>query len=285
MPNTIKVRIAHEAKPLASNTETTIQIPAYGKIFGLALNFTTSAGAAVTEAAIRSEIANLRLTINGVDHVNCTPAQLLDLYEHLSVNVASPAAIAGAVELNVGRLVYTDPATREIFGFGTANVESIQVAVRAGTLSTIANVQAFSERTQAKENLGMRMRYLSYARGFNATGDDTFDTLPRDPESSYLCLMVSQGASGAISQGQVKVDNLNIKDPAPAPINSLFSSNNRYAPVTGYYIHDFIDGSINSRLPMLGVNDFRLTHTFTTAAGAGGYSIAALTVVNMPADF
>lgn len=284
MANSLKYRIAHESKPLTSSTSATLQIPAYGKIHALALNFTTGAGAAVTEAAIRSEIANIRLTINGVDHVNCTPAQILDLYEHLSVNVASPAAVAGAVELNVGRLIYTDPATRDLFGFGTANVESIQIEVRAGTLSTIANVQAHSERSTAKENLGVRCRYLNYVRNFNATGDDTFDTLPRDPEASYLTLMVSNGASGTITNGQVKVDNVTIKDPAPQAVNNLFNSNNRYAAVAGYYHYDFIDGSVNSRLPMLGVNDFRITSTFSVAAGAAGYNITALSVVNLPAN-
>jgi len=282
MANTLKYRIAHESKPLTSNTAATINIPPYGKIFSIALNFTTSAGAPVTEAAIRSEIANLRLTINGVDHVNCTPIQILDLYEHLSSNLGVPAGVASALEMNVGRLIYTDPATRDLFGLGTANVESIQVEVRAGTLSTIANVQGFTERTTAKENLGVRARYLSYTRGFNATGDDTFDTLPRDPESSYLALMVSNGASGTATNTQVKVDNITIKDPAPQSINNLMNSNNRLAPVTGYSHIDFMDGQITTRLPMINVNDFRVTTTFSVAPGAAGYTIAALTAVNLP---
>lgn len=284
MANTLKWRVAHEAKALTSNTAATLQIPAYGKIFSVGLNFTTSGGAAVTEAAIRSEIANLRLTINGVDHVNCTPAQILDLYEHLGANVGVPAAVAGALEMNIGRLVYTDPAIRDLFGFGTANVESIQVEVRAGTLTTVANVQAFTERSSDKENLGVRCRYLNYARSFNATGDDTFDTLPRDPESSYLALMVSNGASGTATNTQVKVDNATIKDPAPQAINNLFNSNNRYAPVTGYSHVDFMDGQLTSRLPMVGVNDFRVTTTFSVAPGAAGYNITALTAVNLRAD-
>lgn len=282
MANTLKYRIAHESKPLTTGTAATVNIPPYGKIFNIGLNFTTSGGAAVTEAAIRSEIANLRLTINGVDHVNCTPIQILDLYEHLGVNVGVPLAVAGCLELNVGRLIYIDPATRDLFGFGTANVESIQIEVRAGTLVTIANVQGFTERSTAKENLGVRTRYLSYSRGFNATGDDTFDTLPRDPESSYLALMVSNGASGTATNTQVKVDNVTIKDPAPQAINNLFNSNNRLVPVTGYSHIDFMDGQITSRLPMISVNDFRVTTTFSVAPGVLGYTIAALTAVNLP---
>lgn len=285
MANSLKYRIAHESKPLTSNSASTISIPPYGKIFAIALNFTTGAGAAVTEAAIRSEILNLRLTINGVDHVNCSPAQILDFYEHLGAQaVGVPAGVAGAIELNVGRLLYVDPATRDLFGFGTANVESIQVEVRAGTLATIANVQGFTERSTDKENLGVRTRYLSYARGFNATGDDTFDTLPRDPESSYLALMVSNGASGVATNTQVKVDNITIKDPAPQAINNLFNSNNGLTPVAGYSHIDFFDGQITTRLPMINVNDFRVTTTFTTAPGAAGYTIAALTAINLPAN-
>lgn len=284
MANTLKYRIAHESKPLTTSQAATLQIPAYGKIFNIGLLFTTSAGAAVTEAAIRSEIANLRLTINGVDHVNCTPTQILDLYEHLGANVGVPTGVASALELNVGRLIYTDPAVRDLLGFGTANVESIQLEVRAGTLTTIANAQVFTERTVAKEDLGVRCKYLNYTRGTNATGDDTFDTLPRNPESSYLALMVSQGASGTITNTQVKVDNVTIKDPSPQAISNLFNSNNRYAAVTGYAHVDFMDGTLTSRLPMAGVNDFRLTTTFSVAAGAAGYTIAALSVENLPAN-
>lgn len=284
MANTAKYRMKHETRALSSNATATIQIPSYGKIFSLALHFMTSAGATVTEAAIRSEIANLRLAINGVDHVNCTPAELLDLYEHLGPNVGVNGAVAGAVELNVGRLVYTDPVAREIFGFGTQNVESIQVEVRAGTLSTIALVEAHTERNNASETLGMRMRYLSYTRPYNAVGEDTFDTLPTDPDSSYLTLMVSAGASGAISQGSVKVNNLTLKDPAAPAVNNLMSSNNRLVPVPGYYHYDFMDGLVSSRLPLADVKDLRIQTTFSTAPGAAGYRVAALSVVNLPAS-
>lgn len=286
MPNTLKYRVQHETKTLTTGQVTTIQIPPYGKIHDLVLSFTTAAGAAGAEADIRSEIANIRLTINGVDHVNCSPTQLLDLYESLSGSkVGSPAGIAGAVELNIGRLVMTDPLMRNAFGFGTADVQTIQVAVTAGTLANIANVQGFTQRTRESEKLGVRCKYLSYQRNFNATGEDTFDTLPRDPDTSYLALMVNDGASGTITTGQVKVDNVTVQDPAPQAINNQLLSNNGYQAVAGYYIYSFMDSSPYSRLPMVNVADFRITTNFSVAAGAAGYAVAALSVIGLPANF
>lgn len=286
MPNTLKYRVQHESRPLTSSQLQTIQIPPYGKIFDLSLIFTTSAGAAVTEAQLRAEVSNIRLTINGTDFINATPAQLLDLYEHLaSANVGVPAAVAGGLELNLGRLVFSDRGIRDAFGIGTADVQSIQVAVTAGTLTNVANVQAFSTRQiDLAEKLGTVCKFISYPRNFNATGDDAFDTLPRDPDTVYLAAMVATGASGVITQSGVKVNNITVRDPAPVTINSLQNSNAGFAPVTGYYIHDFMDGTATSRLPMAQVNDFRITTTFSTAPGAAGYSIAALTAVNYPAN-
>lgn len=286
MPNTLKYRVQHETKALTTGQVATIQIPPYGKIHDLVLSFTTGADAAAAEADIRTEIANIRLTINGVDHVNANTIQLLDLYEFLSAShVGTPAGVAGTIELNVGRLIMTDPLMRNAFGFGTADVQTIQVAVTAGTLANIANVQAFTQRTRESEKLGVRCKFLSYQRNFNATGEDTFDTLPRDPDTSYLALMVDDGASGTITTGQVKVDNVTVQDPAPQAVNNQLLSNNGYQAVSGYYIYNFMDSSPYSRLPMVNVADFRITSNFSVAAGAAGYKVGALSVLNLPANF
>jgi len=286
MPNTLKYRVQHETKSLVTGQVATIQIPPYGKIHDLVIAFTTAAGAACSEADIRSEVANIRVTINGVDHVNCNTIQLLDAYEFLSnAKVGTPAGIAGAVELNIGRLIMTDPLMRNAFGWGTADVQTIQVAITMGTVVNVANAQAFTMRTRESEKLGVRCKFLSYQRNFNATGDDTFDTLPRDPDTSYLALLVDDGASGTITVGQVKVDNVTILDPAPQAVNNQLLSNNGYQSISGYYIYNFMDSSPYSRLPMVNVADFRVTSTFSVAAGAGGYKVAALSVLNLPANF
>lgn len=272
----------HEQKPLTTSTITTLQIPAGGKIQSLALAFYTNAGALVTEAQIRSEITNIRLTLNGQDVVNASPVQILDLYEFMGVHVESPAAVGGVVELNIGRLLFVDPVLKDVFGYGTSDVSSIQVQITAGTLSAIASVQAVTERTPVNENLGTYCRYINYAQSFNGTGDHTVDTLPRDTNSSYLVLMINDGASGTITNGEVRVNSQTIREKLDIGVNDLFNSNKGYAQPAGYFVHAFADGTLRGQLPMLGVTDLRFVTTFSVAAGAGGYSITALTAINMP---
>lgn len=272
----------HEQKPLTSSQITTLQIPAGGKIQSLALAFFTSAGALVTEAQIRSELTNIRLTLNGQDVVNASPTQILDLYEAMGVHVESPSAVAGVVELNLGRLLFVDPVLKDIFGFGTADISSIQVQVTAGTLSAIASVQVVTERSPVNENLGTYCRYINYAQSFNSTGDHTVDTLPRDVNSSYLALLINDGASGTITHGEVRVNSSTIREKLNIGVNDLFNSNKGYAQPAGYFVHAFADGTLRGQLPMLGVTDLRFVTTFSVAPGAGGYTIAALTGINMP---
>lgn len=272
----------HEQKTLTTAQISTIQVPAGGKIQSLALAFFTGAGALVTEAQIRAEITNIRLTLNGQDIINASPVQLLDLYETLGVRVESPAGLAGVVELNLGRLVFVDPALRDVFGFGTNDVSSIQVQVTAGTLSAIASVQAISERSPVAENLGTYCRFINYAQSFNSTGDNTVDTLPRDTNSAYLALLIDDGASGTMTNSEVRVNAQTIRERLNIGVNDLFNSNKGYAQPAGYFVHAFMDGTLRGQLPMLGVTDLRFVNTFSVAPGAGGYNIGALTAINMP---
>jgi hypothetical protein len=272
----------HEQKSLTSSQVTTLQVPTGGKIQSLMLLFRTSAGALVTEAQIRAELSNIRLTINGNDVVNASPVQILDLYETMGVKVESPAAIAGVIELNVGRLLFVDPDLRDLFGFGTADVANIQISVTAGTLSAIDNVQAVTGRDVKNQNLGAYIKYINYTQSFNGTGEHTVDTLPRDKNTSYLALLVDDGASGTITYQEIKVNNNTLRDRLDSGANDLLNSNRGYAQPAGYYAAIFADGTLRGQLPMQGVTDLRINTNFSVAPGAAGYNVAALTAVNTP---
>ena len=278
----IKTTAVHESKPLTSNQNATLQIPAYGKIQSMLLQFVDSSGEPVTEAQIRAEIGNIRLTIGGRDVINASASKILDLYETLGVNVSEDAGVAGVMELNVGRLIYTDPAARDILGFGTADVNSIQIQVTAGTLSNIASVEAVTTRQNVNENLGAFCRFINYPQNFNSTGDNTVDTLPRDIKSSYLLAMVDDGASGTITHGEARVNSAVLVERCPLNVNKVILSNDRFKQPSGYFVYAFNDGAFTTNLPMKGVSDFRLVNTFGVAPGASGYNISTLTVENFP---
>ena len=271
----------HEQKPLTSSQIVTLQIPVGGKIQSLALVFYTAGGVPVTEAQIRAEIGIIRLTLNGRDVVNAPVVQILDLYESLgSARVGTPAAIAGVVELNVGRLIFVDPVLRDLVGFGTGDVSTIQVQVTAGTLFAIASVKAVSQRTPSPENLGTYCKFINYPQSFNSTGDHTVDTLPRDTNSAYLLTMIDDGASGTITFGECRMNGQTITERQDSAISSLFASNKGFAQPAGYFCHWFNDGSAAGQLPMRGVTDLRFITTFSVAPGAAGYNITPLTLIS-----
>lgn len=279
----VKTTQVHESKPLTSNQNATLQIPASGKIQSLLLQFSTGAGVPATEADIRAEMGNVRVTLGGKDIVNTTSIKLLDLYETLGVNVSESLGVAGVLELNIGRLFYIDPLVRDLFGWGTADVTSIQVQVTAGTLNNIASVQAFTEREPINENLGAYMKFVDYPQTFNATGDHTVDTLPRDIDSSYLLVMCDDGSAGTITVGESRVNSITLHERTPSNINKCLLSNRKMVQPAGYFVYGFGDGSLGGRLPMKGVADLRFISTFSVAPGAQGYVMSALTLVNLPA--
>lgn len=270
----------HEQKSLASSQVATLQIPVGSKIQSLGLIFYTSGGVPVTEAQIRAEISLIRLTINGRDVVNAPPAQILDLYEALGPSrVGVNTAVAGVIELNIGRLVFVDPAVRDLVGFGTADVASIQVQVTAGTLSAIASVKALSQRSPVAENLGTYCKFVNYPQSFNSTGEHTVDTLPRDSNSAYLLTMIDDGASGTITYSECRLNGMNITEKQDSAISALFASNKGFTQPSGYFCHWFNDGSLMGQLPMKGATDLRFITTFSVAPGAAGYNITPLTLV------
>lgn len=267
----------HESKPLTSNQVSTLQIPVYGKIQGLMLLFTGNAGALSTVAQLSAQIGQIRLSINGRDIVNATAAQILQGYTALGDNVTVSAGVDGAIELNFGRLLFTDPKVRDLFGFGGRDVSSIQVQVSALTLTAaqVANVQGFTAREAVAENFGSYISFIQYPQTYNAIGEHTVDTLPRDTDTAYLACMVTPGA-GVIANSEVRINSAIARERVPAAVNALFNSSNRYSQATGFFNHMFTDGALDAVIPMRGVTDFRIITGFSTAPGGNGYVILPL---------
>lgn len=271
----------NEEQPLNSNQNGTLSVPKGGKITSFCLHFKKADGSTPTEAEVRAEIGNIRLTLAGQDVINADINQILDFYESLG-NRISLYDNMGVVELNFGKLLYISPALRDAFGFGTKDIPNIQVQISAKTLSAIASVQVVTERLPVDENLGTHCRFIDYKQSFTGSGKHTVDTLPRPVDQGYLSLLISDGATGVIKSSELKVNTLVIREDLDANVNKVFNGSKGVKSVAGYYNMLLADGDMGGILPMKGVNDIRVITDFSNPVGADGYSIAVLSVVNMP---
>jgi hypothetical protein len=282
----LKSTLVHEQKPIASGLTSTLQIPPFGKIYSLPLQFLLSSGAVASVAQIIAQIANIRLTINGKDIINCSPEKLFAVYSSFGTFVQNPAGTNGVVELNLGRMIFNDAEIRNAFGYGSLGVANIQIQVTAGVVpappNDIVSVQAFSTRTQEQEKLGIHFKLMNFPQSFNSTGDHTVDTLPRDPDSAYVAVFADDGAAGTISFGECRVDNVTVIERCPSAVNVQLNAENRLAQPAGHFMYGFTDGSPTSQLPMRNVKDLRFITTFAVAPGAGGYNMTALTIAGYP---
>lgn len=281
---TLKRTHQHGTRPLSSNATETIQIPVFDRIQDVCLRFDG------TEAQMRAEIGNIRLTVNGTDIINASAVELLDMYEYLGVNVDESAGIDGVMSLNIGRLLYKNSAIRDQFGWGSEGVTNIQVSVTAGTLVAISEVQAFTWRDKprdadgriTKQPFGAHVRLIGTTISDNLVGESTVDTLPRDLGTAYLAVLMSDGAAGTITQGRCSVNNVNVYEDTPSDVAEIFAAQSGYSVPAGYYAYNFADGGLNSRLPMDGVTDLRFVTTFSVGAGAAGYRALQLLAVDFP---
>lgn len=259
----------------------TLQIPTNGKITSLLLRFYDATGAALTEAQIRAQVGYIRLTINGQNVINALASEILDAYEFLGVKVGNNGGVNGALELNFGSLVYTDPVLGEMTGWGTQDVSTIQVQIIATAVTDLRGVQAYTERLPIDEPLGQHIRFLEYPQSFTTTGEITLDTLPRDSDSGYLAIMIKPETTGVISTGEMGLNNNVLMEQRPSIVNALSLSNKGLIQPSGYYVYNAVDGLLSGIIPMAGVQDFRLKTTFTTA-DTKGYKALALTLNKIP---
>lgn len=278
----IKKILVHEAKSLSNSAILTYNVPSFDTIDDIYLRF-TNAGAAAAEADIKSSIGKVAVNINGEQVINTTVERIYDFYKFLGneVNQNRPANV---VSLNIGRLLFISPENEDYFAWGCSNINTIQIQVYCNnTVSKVTDCEVVTERRPITSLLGAYIKLISYPQAMSAAGTSTVDTLPRDSNEAYLCVLAAAGAGGTISQGEVVMNGISIYDPISQAVNDLVVCNRCYAPVAGYFNYLFADRSIKGLLPMRGVTELRFKTEFSAAPTAGVYDLLACTIKNVPA--
>lgn len=279
----LKTLRQHETKEVVASATSSLRVPAFGKIHNIYLHFLNGAANA-TKSAIEAAVDRVRLSIDGKDIVNCTAAQLFAVYERLGTKLGNSSLDNGVMELNLGRLIFDMGQSKDVFGFGTFNVATIQVQITyKATTTGVTSCQLYTSR-EAVQNaaLGTYPKLYEYPQTYGSTGEHTVDTLPRDINTDYLAIFCDQGASGTgvVSFGELSVNSQNVFDRTPTSVMGTFNNERKMVQPTGLFDYMLTNGTTNDRLPMNGVKDLRLKTTFSTTPD--NYSLLALTLENVP---
>ena len=263
----------------SSNLTTTLQVATGGTIDQLFLKFP----AGVTEANIRSEMTgNIRMDFDGKEIVNCKLSRLLDLYKQLGSRVGGATTlVAEGLPLNLGPLFFASPTHKLALGLGTADVSQISVQVDCGAIVNCTSSQIIKVSRPVNQVLGTYASIHDYLQpNYNAIGTDDVLTLPRTVNTAYLAMMVNAGSAGVIKSSEVAIGQVPLRQAVAKKTNDWL--NRQYGLQTdaadaagdgAYFTHVFNRGDLTSYLPMKNVTDLRVSATFSTAPGAGGYCI------------
>ncbi len=276
----LKTLRKHETKTLYTNSAASLKLPTAGKIHNVWVRLSLD-GVASSLAEITSTISQVRFTIDGQDVVNCSGAHLVSFYNSLATKLANANLDNGVIELNIGRLIYDNGMTRDLVGLGTFDVATMEVQLTSSDEAVINKAELFSAREGiATAKLGTYPKLYNYPKSFAATGEDTMDTLPRNPKSDYLGVWVLPDATGVVSEGQLTVNSNNVFDKMPAEVMSQFANERKIAQPAKGLVYLFTNGTNNDRLPMNGVQDMRFVTSFGTAPTVK-YDMLALTLENV----
>ena len=275
----IKRVLVHESKPVSGGVILTYNIPSFDTIDDILLEFTNS-GAAATKANILSAINKIALNINGEQVINVPLSRLFDLYASLGVEVTQN--LVNVISLNIGRLLFKDPITEDYFAWGCANIQTIQLQVYCNSTTTnVTDCQVVTVRRAVNQSLGAYIKVIDYPQTMATTGISTVDTLPRDSNEAYMCVMAHNGG-GVISAGEVVMNGASVYDPVSQAVDNYITDARGLSHVSGIFNYSFSDGSVKGILPMIGITELRFKTTFTTAPTAGVYDMVAVSIRNVP---
>ena len=276
--------LKHASDTVSSGKLVTLNIPAFDTINQIMLTFTNS-GAAATLANIKSSVQTITLLVNGEQLVNISASHLDAVWQHLGTQVGS-STLVNSLPILLPQLIYKLPQAESAFDIGCerytqgAPVTNIQVQVQFGTVSSITDVQAYTERVNKGTGANITVaiaKLLSYFQGFTTTGTSEVDSLPRDDNMGRLFTLAIPDATGVISTGEALVNNDPVIQNADMATENLLCLQRGFGAVSGVFAYSFTDAGINDLLSLQGVTDMRYKTSFSTAC-TSGYTLVDATV-------
>lgn len=285
------IRNFEESKPVSAGAMTPFNVNCYNIIDDLVLEFTKS-GTPATLTNCKSSISRIVILLNGINILDVSLSQLVDLYGYLGTKVTG--TLVNAFCLNIGRLLYDAGIMQEEFAWrcgrsGNTNpsqkISSLVVQVYAATTVTgITDVQLYSLRRNIEADWNdSYIQFNNNVQSFSATGQSQVNTLPKNANDLFL-LAIAYNGGGVISEGETLVNNVNVSRAISAAVNTVINNQAGFGTISGAYVHSYINGFANAGLLVRDVtSELSVRTTFTTAPTAGKYDMPVVKIHNCPA--
>lgn len=276
------------AKGVQSNGIATADIPAVGRHYAYVFEFKTAAGAALTQAQIKSEVSEIRVKINGEVIVEASPAFLFARHNYYYTNLGAPVN-DGVLILPWHAPQLDTAAQRAFYPLGTEDVRDITVEFVTGTLTNLAVIDVYVSSTNERTILGPHLRIKKHPQTFNTTGEQVISDLPFGPDQALLAYHIGLGTTpGVLKEVSLIGDNVQLLDRVTLPVQTaMLELGGRtlqadYFPID-YGVNNEFMGYFrfvrNGRL----IQDWRQILNWSTSPG-GLYNIYSEHIHNLPAN-
>ena len=264
-----------ESKPVTAGSMTPFNVNCYGIIRDLMLEFTNS-GAAATLANCKSSIERIVVLLNGMNVLDVSLSQIVDLFTFLGTRVQQ-TALVNVFSLNMGRLLYKAGITRDEFAWRcgklgnadpTKKISSLVVQVYAGsTVTDITDVQLYSSRLNIEAD--WNDSYIQFNNNVQSFSD-------------LFLLAIAYNGGGTITQGETLINNTNVTRAISQSVMDSINNLNGFGVISGAYVHNFCDGSTNSGLFVNDVTSELSVRTTFSKAPTTGYDLPVVKIHNCP---
>ena len=260
----------------ASGTATA-DIPVAGTYFGLHF-VCLDGGAAVSLANMKSDISNVKLTVDGSVLYEADADFILDLYEH-KYALRGGVAQAGVLPVILAPDHWSLNRESSAIGWGMKEAKSFQVeftlGASVGTAGHIDQIQCFVERIPENRPLGEHYRLLKYIRNFASSGVQEVTEIPTEGGRRVATTgwhIQHDGSAAVINNIEALVNNQSVFNIPPLVAKHRNEKAGRKWMVSAAAKDVFslpfdLSNDANGYLPHAGLNDLRFRLNWSAAPG------------------
>jgi hypothetical protein len=252
---------------IAAGSKAAVNVPTTGTHYALFLECLSAAGVGLSRAEILADVGDIVVRIDGTEIVTASAQFLLDLQKYYGDAVGANF-VAGYIPIYFAPQWLPSFAERSVYALGTNNIGVISVEVNITAVAVLSAINVYSEVTPELRPLGQHIRIRRFPQVFGSTGEQEITTLPKEGNSvAYKALHIEVPGATTVTSATVKIGGNAIFDQVKPGLNTAMLAKELRVVQNDYYHIDFAKNrDLTSFLPMAGVQDFRQSIVWATAA-------------------